>query len=139
MSNSQIFLPVLAQVFLTLAMYVLLAVRKGRALKAGEADLRTTALDNKAWPADVLKVSNNIANQFESPVLFYVLCLVLYGVGGVGPAVLVLAWLYALSRYVHAYVHVGSNYVPRRLRIFQFGFAILLIMLVLAVWRLIAP
>lgn len=136
MSNSQIFLPVLAQVFLTLAMYVLLAVRKGRALKEGAVDLRAAALDNKAWPEDVVKVSNNIANQFESPILFYVLCLVFYGIG-VDLLVLTLAWVYALSRYVHAYAHVGRNYVPVRLRIFQVGFAILLAMLVLAAWRLI--
>lgn len=137
MSSTQILWPVLAQVFLTLMMYPVLAVRKARAVKAGTVNLRDVALDNRAWPADVLKASNNIANQFEAPVLFYVLCLLVYSTNSTSAVFVVLAWLYALSRYVHAYVHVGSNYVPLRLRLFLSGYVVLLVMLVLAAWNLL--
>ena len=72
MSSSYIFWPVLAQVFLTLAMFIFLGARKARAVKAGQVNRKQAALDNRVWPEDVLKVANNIANQFEVPVLFYV-------------------------------------------------------------------
>lgn len=136
MSSSYIFWPVLAQVLLTLIMFILLGVRKAKVVKAGQVNRQQAALDNRVWPEDVVKVSNNIANQFEAPVLFYVLCLVIYSIDAAGTAAVVLAWLFALSRYAHAYVHVGSNYVPMRLRLFLVGCLVLLAMLILAAWKL---
>lgn len=133
MSNSSVFWPVLAQVFLTLVMFILMGARKSRAVKAGQVDRQATALDNRKWPEEVVKVSNNIANQFEVPVLFYVLCLVLYSLDAVGVVALVLAWLFALSRYAHAVAHVGANYVPVRMRLFIVGVVAVLGLFVLAV------
>jgi hypothetical protein len=136
MSYSHIFWPVLAQVFLTLAMFIVLGARKARAVKAGQVNRQQAALDSRVWPEDVVKVSNNIANQFEVPVLFYVLCLVLYNINAAGTVAVVLAWLFVVSRYAHAYVHVGSNYVPVRMRLFMVGCVVLLAMLMVAVWKL---
>jgi hypothetical protein len=138
MSSSHIFWPVLAQVFLTLAMFIILGARKARAVKAGQVNRRQAALDNRVWPEHVVKVSNNIANQFEVPVLFYVLCMVLHSIHATGTVAVVLAWLFVASRYAHAYVHVGSNYVPVRMRLFMVGCVVLLTMLVVAVWKLAA-
>jgi len=136
MSYSHIFWPVLAQVFLTLAMFIVLGARKARAVKAGQVNRQQAALDSRVWPEDVVKVSNNIANQFEVPVLFYVLCLVLYNINAAGTVAVVLAWLFVVSRYAHAYVHLGSNYVPVRMRLFMVGCVVLLAMLMVAVWTL---
>lgn len=133
MISNSIFWPVLAQVFLTLAMYIVLGKRKAAAVKAGQVDRQKAALDNRLWPDDVVKVSNNLANQFETPVLFYVLCFVLFFTNSAGTLAVVFAWLFAASRYVHAVVHVGSNYVPARMRLFMFGWAMLLALLILAV------
>jgi hypothetical protein len=136
MNANHIIWPVLAQIFLTLTMFIVLGVRKAKAVKAGEVNRQQAALNNRVWPEDVVKVSNNIANQFEVPVLFYVLCLVLYSINAVGMVALVLAWLFALSRFAHAYVHIGSNYVPMRMRLFLVGCLVLIAMLILAVWIL---
>jgi hypothetical protein len=136
MSSSYIFWPVLAQVFLTLAMFILLGARKAKAVKAGKVNRQQAALDSRAWPEDVVKVSNNIANQFEVPVLFYVLCFVLYSVQAVGTTAVVLAWFFVVSRYAHAYVHVYSNYVPVRMRLFMVGCLVLLTMLAISIWKL---
>jgi len=45
---------------------------------------------------------------------------------------LVIAWLFVLSRVVHAYIHTGSNYVPMRRKVFMFSCLMILIMLILA-------
>jgi hypothetical protein len=138
MSSSHIFWPVLAQVLLTMMMFIVLGARKARAVKAGKVDRQKAALDNRLWPGDVIKVSNNIANQFEVPILFYILCFVLYTINVAGTAAVVLAWLFVVTRYAHAWVHVGSNYVPVRMRLFMVGCVVVLAMLVLASWKLAA-
>ena len=74
------------------------------------------------------KVANNYQNQFEVPVLFYAL-LPLLLVTGLADAVSVsLAWVFVASRLVHSYIHLGSNIVIRRFRVFVFGFAIVVVM-----------
>lgn len=138
MNSNHILWPVLAQILLTLIMFIVLGFRKARAVKSGKVNRQQAALDNRVWPEDVVKVSNNIANQFEAPILFYVLCLLIFNINAVDAIAIVLAWLFVLSRYSHAYVHAGSNYVPVRMRLFLFGGLILLAMLLLAVWKLAA-
>jgi hypothetical protein len=54
-------------------------------------------------------------------VIFYVLCLVLAGIDAVTMIILVVAWVFVATRFVHAYVHVTTNYVPARLRAFLLG------------------
>jgi hypothetical protein len=73
--NKQLLWPMAIQILLTLLVFIPLGKRKKAAVDAGTADLSRTALDNSAWPDEVLKVSNNIQNQFQLPVLFYALCL----------------------------------------------------------------
>jgi hypothetical protein len=136
MNSSHIFWPVLAQIFLTLTMFILLGVRKTKAVKAGEVNRQQAALNNRVWPEDVVKVSNNIANQFEVPVLFYVLCLLLYSINAAGMVAIVLAWMFTVSRFAHAYIHIGSNFVPMRLRLFLVGCLVVIAMLILVAWEL---
>lgn len=137
MRSIHILWPVLGQIMLTVGVYVLLAARKLRAVEDGRVDRAAAALDNRAWPADVVRVSNNLANQFEAPVLFYVLCFALLALDRGGGFALVLAWLFVASRLAHTAVHVGSNFVPRRLRLFVLGVIILLAMTLLAAWGLL--
>ncbi|GAA3921979.1 MAPEG family protein [Litoribacillus peritrichatus] len=131
MTETAILLPVLAQVFLTLMLFILLLLRKKEAMQSGTVNSEETALDNRKWPSAVVKVSNNIANQFETPMLFYVLCLILFGLNVVSSAIIYLAWVYVVTRYVHAYVHVTSNFVPFRMKAFALGVLILLCMTVI--------
>ncbi|HFB66684.1 MAG TPA: hypothetical protein ENJ60_14210 [Aeromonadales bacterium] len=136
MHFSTILFPVLIQITLTLLVFLILGARKIKAIKAGGVDRQKTALDNSAWPEDVVKVSNNIANQFQTPVLFYVLSMLFYFTQQVSTTVLILAWVYALSRLAHAYVHIHSNYVPLRFNIFTLGVLCLIVMTVLAFLKL---
>lgn len=121
MPNNTILLPVLAQVVLTITMYVALAVAKRKAVAAGLVDLERRALHEDAWPDSVRKINNNIRNQFEVPVLFYVTALILWQLGESGTRTLALAWSFVASRIVHAWVHTHSNIVPVRRKVFTFG------------------
>lgn len=136
MNRDLIFLPILVQVLLTLATYVLLIKTKIRAMKAGEVDMARRALHDDAWPESVMKINNNIRNQFEVPVLFYVLAFMLWALEAVNALTLAAAWLFAVSRIVHAWIHIGSNYVPNRRRVFTVGWWIVLAMALLVAWEL---
>ena len=138
MNSNEIFLPVLVQILITITGFMLLGVRKTRAVKSGQVDMDKTALDNDAWPDYVLMVSNNIRNQFQVPVLFYVLCFLLYSIDAVSTTVLFLAWAFVISRAIHAYIHMSSNYVPARFSVFTIGFLIMIAMFVLAAIALVS-
>ncbi len=135
MNNNLIIWPVLAQIILTLAVFITLGFRKTRDLKTGKVDKSKTALDNKAWSDDVIKVSNNIANQFQTPVLFYILCLIILHLNILSKPLLIVSWIYVISRYLHAYVHIGTNHVPHRMNIFLVGCIALMTMCIYCVWQ----
>lgn len=137
MNRDLIFGPVLAQVLLTLIVYVLLVQAKIRAMKAGQVDMARRALHDDAWPDSVMKINNNIRNQFEVPVLFYAVAFSLWALDAVGAAAIAAAWLFAASRIFHAYVHIVPNYVPTRRRAFTVGWLIVVVMVCLAVWELV--
>ena len=137
MNSRLILLAVLAQVFLTIAMYIRLNFAKASAIRRGEVDVARRALHDDAWPDSVLKINNNIRNQFEVPVLFYVLVFALVALDAVTTLAVLLAWLFVASRVAHAWVHVGSNYVPMRRRAFMFGCLIVIAMALLAGFELV--
>lgn len=136
--STSIFLPVLIQVLLTIAVYVGLSAAKSRARKEGLVDLERRAVHNDAWPENVQKINNNIRNQFEVPVLFYVLAIILWVLGAAGALALLLAWLFVASRIVHAYVHIGTNHVPTRRAVFTIGVLIVIAMFGLAMWAVLS-
>ncbi len=137
MNQNIIFYPLLIQVMLVMVLYILLGIEKSKAIKAGGVDRVKTALHNDAWPDHVLRVSNNIGNQFETPMLFFVLSLVFFSLKSVDMTVLVLSCAYVVSRIVHSYIHVTSNYVPKRRGVFMVGCIILIVLVFLAMKSLL--
>jgi len=131
MNNDLIFLPVLAHIILIFMVYIYLGRVKTRAIEEGNVDRQDASLNPKAWPEYVVKVSNNLDNQFESPILFYMLSVIYYLTNHVNNILIFIMGIYVLSRYIHAYVHVTSNYVPYRYKFFVIG---LLTLLVLTIW-----
>jgi hypothetical protein len=132
MASNLILLPALVQVLLTLAVYMAMAVAKSRAIKSGLVDLDRRALHDDAWPDSVMQIGNNIRNQFELPVLFYALTIILWQLRETGAVAQSLAWLFVASRIVHAVIHTGSNDVPARRRVFMFGGMVVLAMTIIA-------
>ncbi len=131
MNANLIFYPILLQAFIVIVLYILLGVRKKKAAGAGQVNEERRGLYDDAWPEEVIKVNNCIRNQFEVPVLFYVLVLMLWATGGISITAIVVAWLFAVSRVIHAWIHTGSNYVPLRRKVFTFGCLMVMVLLVL--------
>ena len=137
MYQNQILWPVLVMVLMTLLVYVRLIKVKIREMKAGRVDMARRGLHEDAWGDAVLQINNNIRNQFELPVLFYVLAVAFWALDGVNVLVLVAAWLFVASRIAHAWVHLTSNYIPNRRRLFTVGWWVLAFLVLWAIYVLI--
>ncbi|MEM7083944.1 MAG: MAPEG family protein [Pseudomonadota bacterium] len=138
MQSHLIYWPVLVQILIPIVVLLLNARRKSVDVKAGSVDLKKAAIDNEAWSLPVVLTSKNLANQFQIPVLFYVTCLVLAAIDGVTIYTLSAAWLFVVSRLVHAWTHVTSNNISVRMPTFIVGVLLLVVLLVLAMMTLAA-
>ncbi len=138
MNPDLILLPALAQILLVVVLYIHLAAAKSQAAQRGDVDESRRALYADAWPEPVIQINNCIRNQFEVPVLFYVLVLVLWMLNAVNALTLSLAWLFVGTRLLHAKVHIGSNVVPLRRRLFSIGVLLLLSLWVAALLAIVA-
>ena len=121
MNQTAIFWPMIAHVALVYGVYFMMFLRRMSAVRSGSAKV-SQFRENRDEPPQSLFVRNNLANQFELPVLFHVCCLALYATAGTGTVAVMLAWLFVLSRYVHAVIHVTSNRIRLRQPAFTLGF-----------------
>lgn len=122
--------PLLAQVALTMAVLLVMGYYRRIALYRRDVRLRDIALSGESWPDKAKQAANNFSNQFETPVLFYVLGMMAIHVGATGWLMTTLAWAYVASRIVHAFIHIGSNDLRYRSSVFFVGCIILMAMLV---------
>jgi hypothetical protein len=127
MNQTAIFWPMIAHVALVFGIYFLMFFRRKAAVQAGSTTV-SQFRENTKEPTESLFVRNSLANQFELPMLFHVVCLALYAVQAADVVAVVLAWLFVVSRYLHAFIHVTSNRIRYRQPAFSLGFLLLGIM-----------
>jgi hypothetical protein len=124
MNQTAIFWPLIAQIVLVYLVYALLGLRRRNALRSGRAT-SDQFRENRNEPQESIFASNNLRNQFELPILFYVVVLCIYVTHGNTILTLALAWLFVLLRYLHALVHVTSNAMRLRSPLFAAGYLVL--------------
>ena len=137
MTIQMVLLPVFVQVALTFALLVWMASVRTDSVKRGETKIRDTALGQPAWPEQPTKISNCFNSQFQIPLLFYVLVILAWITKQADLLFVVMAWIFVLSRLVHAYIHTSSNHVPTRFRAFAFGMLVLLLMWIIFTIRIL--
>jgi hypothetical protein len=122
MSTQAILLPLFVEVILTFVLWVGMATLRTRDFSTGAVRPEQIALREPNWPTRTLQFAYAFANQFEIPVLFYVLTILAYVTHLAGLIFVILAWIFVIFRILHAYVHVTSNIV--RLRGTLYGIAV---------------
>ena len=128
MSVMEVLLPVFMQVILTFVVAFSLAYRRVTLVRSGALRGKAIALREPNFPEHVLQYSNNYLNQFELPVLFYVLMILLLITRQADVIQMMLAWIFVVSRIAHAYVHLTSNRITLRGPLFGIGQFVLSIM-----------
>ena len=112
---------VCVQVFMTLCLYLVLLKAKIQAYKEGKVDQDRVRIHMDGWPDKVVQINNNLTNQYQLPVLFYVLTVSAMALGYIDWPWVALSWGFVLSRVVHMIEHVGRNKVKVRMRAFIVG------------------
>ena len=128
MSVQMVLLPVLVQVALTFALLIGMVSARRHALVSRETKIRDIALGQPNWPVRATQIGNCYRNQFELPVLFYVLIALALPLRRVDDIILLLSWIFVISRLVHAGVFVTSNDLGRRSTAWIAGGLVLLVM-----------
>jgi len=128
MSIPAVLLPLFVQVALTLGLLLWLGKLRRDDLKSGKVKIEQIALREPNWTVRTQQVVNCFANQFELPVLFYVLTILEIITHQADLIFLILAWVFVLTRLMHALVHTTSNMVMRRGAWYGFGAVALLAM-----------
>ena len=71
-------------------------------------------------------------NLLETPMLFYVVCVILYVTAGASHLAILVAWAYVALRVVHSLIHLTYNHVLHRLAAFTLSNAALVSLWVIA-------
>jgi hypothetical protein len=74
--------------------------------------------ESSVVPAHVSIPNRNYMNLLELPILFYVVCVMLFSAGVTSNAILGLAWAYVALRVMHSLIHLTYNNVLHRLAVF---------------------
>ena len=117
--------PVFAQVALTFALLFTLGPARVAAVQRGEVKVRDIVLGQSAWPDRITQIGNSFDNQFQVPVLFYVLVALALVTGKVDSILTWGAWAFVASRVVHALVHVTTNAITQRFNAYLTGVLVL--------------
>ena len=114
MSVQMVLLPLFVLVGLTFFLLIWMAGARRNALVGGETKIRDIALGQPNWPDRATQIGNCFANQFEIPVLLYVLIAIALPLRRTDLVIVLLSWLFVVTRFVHAGIFVTSNDLNRR-------------------------
>lgn len=133
-----IILTMFAQVTLSLIVMIIMGKRRFAAAKNKQLDLsdfKTMQLDNAG---DTIRVADrNFSNQFEIPVLFYAGCLLALQLNSASTLVAILACVFVITRIIHSIIHLGSNSVRARFKVFLSGCICVFSIWLAMIWRVL--
>ena len=109
-------LPMLAQIGWTVLLYAWLTLARQRAVRRGEVEYGTFARGEE--PHEVARITRNLANQFELPVIFYAIVVLLVATHNVTLTDVIVAWVFVAGRVIHTLVQTLTDNVPLRGQVF---------------------
>jgi hypothetical protein len=127
MSQLLIF-PMAAHVALTAFLYVLLTVVRAPSVWG----IGRLPDGTNPWAKLEPRISANLSNQFEWPVLFYAACLILLQHQEMSRFALLFAWIFVGGRLLHSFVQILTTNVRLRGLVFTVNF-----LAVLVLWAMI--
>jgi len=128
MSVQMVLLPVFVQIGFTLALLIAMVGLRRQTLVSGETKIRDIALGEPNWPVRATQVGNCYRNQFELPVLFYALIALALPIRHADLVIVLMSWVFVITRLIHAGVFVTSNDLGRRSIAWIAGALVLLVM-----------
>jgi hypothetical protein len=137
MSIQAVLLPLFVEVLLTFGVMFGMMHFRTSTLRRGETRFEEIALREPNWPPRATQFAYAFANQFELPVLFYVLTILEIITRSADLLFVVLAWIFVATRLLQAMIHVTTNNVRLRGAFYGVGAIILVIMWVIYIVRIV--
>ena len=126
--------PAFALFALTMLQVARLARMRFAAARSGRVDPRYyKVFKGEGEPAELAAMSRNVINLYEMPTLFYAGTALALAGGQSGALLVALGWAYFALRGLHTVVHVTSNKVLWRFRVFGASWLVLI-----AYWAVLA-
>ena len=113
--------PMLAHIGWVSMLYVWLTVARQRAVRSGQIESSCFVL-GRDEPLEVARITRNLANQFELPLIFYALVVLLVALGQVTHFDVIAAWVFVAGRVAHTLVQTLTDNVPLRGQVFTINF-----------------
>jgi len=136
MSIRFILLPLFVEVLLTFGVMFGMMYFRTSSLQRGETRFADIALREPNWPVRATQFGYAFANQFELPVLFYVLTILEIITHSADLLFVLLAWVFVAMRVLQAVVHVTNNNVRVRGAFYGVGALVLFIMWMIYIVRI---
>ena len=114
MSVQMVLLPVFVLIGLAFFLLLWMATARTQALKAKEIRLKDVALRQPNWPEKATQIANCFSNQFEIPVLFYILIALALPLRHADLFIVLMSWVFVVTRFAHAGIFVTSNNIQQR-------------------------
>ncbi len=119
---------VLLNMILAIRLYGVMSGKRMKAAKEGRVTEETyKATQNE--PEDVAVYNRAVANQFESPVMFYALVAMSLALGVSSWLTVILAAIYVALRWQHGNEMIGAHNVLKRRKIFIQSFKVMIAMM----------
>ena len=128
MSVQMVLLPVFVLVGLTFFLLLWMASARARTLTSGETSPKDIALGEPNWPARATQIGNCFSNQFEIPLLFYILIALALPLRHADLFIVLMSWVFVVTRFVHAGIFVTTNNVQQRGTAWFAGAVVVLVM-----------
>ena len=116
-----------SMMLLTLFLYVRNYLDNAKAAKTKELNFKYFKAYQGEIPEYLAVSRQTLKNQFELPIFFYFLTSLVLIFDNITTLDIIFSWLFSVSRFLHCYVRLSSNYVPNRAKIFMAGLMILII------------
>lgn len=133
MQQNWMLYPLIGMVFLSLYVGLRMLVLRIRAVREDNLNPAYFLLNRGGKPPGYLtRVTQNYDNQFEQPVLFYVVVILVLVMERADYVYLALAWSYFITRILHTAIHTTYNNIFHRRNAF-----LLSVLALYAMWGLL--
>ena len=110
MDRILILYPVFTMVLLTFLSYIVMFLIVKKYITKKEIKYGQFKLYRGEFPDDYEQSRQHLKNQFELPIIFYLLVALLYSLNNLQYIDIILAWLFVISRYIHSFIRFKNNY-----------------------------
>jgi hypothetical protein len=125
-----------AMILLTFSVAYYMFRLRVKAVKTGHLKLSYFRLNaGVEAPANITQAARNYSNLFEVPVLFYTAGTLAIALNVESTIMIIVSWIFVISRVAHSWIHLTNNNVIQRMRVFMLGNLCVLLIWGQLVWQ----